>query len=145
MRLYLKPRKPIADSLAPYVAIVRLDGRQRNGQAATLKNNRVEAMVKEAGDYEIVIDKIPPRITSTIKNGDRINEREPLSFVITDETTSVKKAEAYVDEQWLRLVQQGNRFYYELDSYFPSGKHTLRITATDENNNTATRDFILEN
>lgn len=144
MRLYLKPRIPIPDSLSPYICVVRIDGRQRYGQSANLVNNRVEALVKEAGDYEIAIDKTPPRIASTIRNGDRINEREPLSFVITDETTSVKKAEAYVDGQWLRLVQQGNRFYYELDSYFPSGKHTLRITATDENNNTATQNFILE-
>jgi hypothetical protein len=123
---------------------VRIDGRQRHGQLANWANNRVEAIVNEAGDYEIAIDKTPPRIASTIKNGDRINEREPLSFVITDETTSVKKAEAYVDGQWLRLVQQGNRFYYELDTYFPPGKHTLRITAADENNNMASQNFILE-
>lgn len=144
MRLYLKPRKPIPDSLSQYICVVRIDGRQRHGQLANWANNRVEAIVKEAGDYEIAIDKTPPRIASTIKNGDRINEREPLSFVITDETTSVKKAEAYVDGQWLRLVQQGNRFYYELDTYFPPGKHTLRITAADENNNMASQNFILE-
>jgi murein DD-endopeptidase MepM/ murein hydrolase activator NlpD len=144
MRLYLKPRKPIPDSLSQYICVVRIDGRQRHGQLANWANNRVEAIVKEAGDYEIAVDKTPPRIASTIKNGDRINEREPLSFVITDETTSVKKAEAYVDGQWLRLVQQGNRFYYELDTYFPPGKHTLRITAADENNNMASQNFILE-
>jgi murein DD-endopeptidase MepM/ murein hydrolase activator NlpD len=144
MRLYLKPRNPISDSLSQYISVVRIDGRQRNGQAATLINNRVEAIVKEAGEYEIAIDKTPPLIASTIKNGDRISERQPLNFVITDNITTVKKAEAYLDNQWLRLVQQGNRFYYEPDSYFPSGKHTLRIIATDENNNTATRDFILE-
>lgn len=144
MRLYLKPRKPIPDSLSQYICLVRIDGQQRHGQLANWENNRVEAIVKEAGEYEITIDKTPPRIASTIKNGDRINEREPLNFVITDETTSVKKAEAYVDGQWLRLVQQGNRFYYELDTYFPPGKHTLRITAADENNNMASQNFILE-
>jgi hypothetical protein len=143
MQLSLKPRFQLPDSLSRYAALVRIDGQQRTGRPAYLLENRVSSYVKEAGDYEIVIDSIPPRITSTIKNGDRINERQPLSFVITDETTSVFKAEAYVEGQWLRLVQQGNRFYYEPDAYFPLGKHTLRITATDENNNTASREFIL--
>lgn len=143
MQLTLKPRFQLPDSLSKYVALVRIDGNQRTGRPANVIGNRVSTLVKEVGDYEIAIDTIPPRITSTIKNGDRINERQPLSFVITDETTSVFKADAYVDGQWLRLVQQGNRFYYEPDTYFPSGKHTLRVTATDENNNTTSREFNL--
>lgn len=144
MRVTLMPRMPIPDSLARFVTLVRIEGKQRNGQAASLINKQVVATVKEAGEYDIVIDQTPPRITSTIKNGDRIIENQPLSFVIVDETTSVSRAEAYVDGAWLRLVQQGNRYYYEPDAHFPAGKHTLRISASDENNNISTREFILE-
>ena len=144
MRLTLKCLNKIPDSLAPFVAIVRQDGKTRNGQMALYKDQYIFSKVKEGGEYEIVLDKTPPIITSVIKNGDRLNPLQPLSFVVIDETTSVTGVELTVDGQWLRLAQQGNRYWYEPDSYFPNGKHVLRITAFDENNNKQSKEFILE-
>lgn len=144
MRLQLKTVSPIPDSLVPYVALVRYDEQNRSGQMAVYKDQRVSAKSKEGGEFEIVFDKTPPRITSTIKNGDRVNDKQPISFVVFDETTSVAGIEATVDGQWVRLAQQGNRYWYEPDAYFPPGKHVLRISAFDENNNKQSKEFILE-
>jgi hypothetical protein len=54
---------------------------------------------------------------------------------VKDETTTVKKVEAFVDGQWLRVVQKGDLFYYEIDNHFPLGSHVLTVMAYDENNN----------
>lgn len=132
------PKSTIPISLKDKIAVVRYPyGTEtaKKGIAATLINGKVKATIWEFGKYEIVIDQKAPIVTSTIKNNDVVTKLSSLNFVTKDETTSVKKVEAFVDGQWLRMVQKGNHYYYEMDDHFPLGTHQLTVSAYDENNN----------
>lgn len=132
------PKSTIPLSLKDKIAVVRYpygNETAKKGMAATLINGKVKATIGEFGNYKIVIDQKAPTILSTIKNNSMIGHLKQLNFVVKDETTSVKKVEAFVDGQWLRIVQKGDHFYYEMDNHFPLGSHELIVSAYDENNN----------
>jgi hypothetical protein len=144
--LKLKPKTTIPLELKNNVALVFYPtekGQKRVGKAALLLDQKVSTSIREFGAYEIVIDQQPPRITSAIKDNDNISKLQRLTFAITEETTSVKKFVAEVNGRWLMLKKKGDNYYYDIDEYFPKGTHTLKISATDENNNTSERIFKL--
>lgn len=116
----------------------------KSATAAVLKNNRVEAEVKSFGNYEIMIDQKPPLIKTNIKDNQDVSKQKFLSFVVTEETTTLKNCDLYLNNQWLRLVQKGNTFTYEIDDYFPKGIQTITLIATDENNNKAIKTLTLK-
>lgn len=145
--LQLKPKKEIPALYKSKVALVlskKANGvLAKKGIAANMVNGQVVASVREFGTYEISIDQAPPVITSRLQDKMNISKEKVLYFTIKDAITSVKKCTATVDGQWVRLVQKGSTYYYEIDKYFPVGSHQLKITATDENNNTSEKYYTL--
>ncbi len=144
--LKLKPTKVLTNQEREKVAVVRYPfGKEtvKKGKATTWKNGFAVVKVREFGDYELVLDQKSPTITSTLKNGDKVSDKQRLTFVIKEETTSVSKVTAMLDGKWLRLIQRGDKFYYDVDSYFPKGQHTLIVQAIDENNNQSKLTFVL--
>lgn len=138
--LNLKTKKAIPESLQSKVAVVRYpfgSETQKKGKAASVNRQVVTASVRDFGTYEVVIDTKPPQISTSLKNGASINKLKTLSFIIKDDVTSVAKCQLFVDGNWLRVVQKGDVFYYELDAHFPKGKHEVQLKAFDENNNCA--------
>jgi hypothetical protein len=144
--LKLKPKRPIPDSLHDKIALKRLpDGKEKegDGQAAHVERDWVVSKVRSLGNYEIVIDRQAPTVKTRIQNNNQITNLQRLTFAATDETTAVKYFKADVDGQWLRMVQKGDLFYYEMDDHFPMGTHTLNIKVSDENDNVYTQKFQL--
>lgn len=145
-KLYLQPKLAIPNSLKDKIAVVRLPyGNEtlKKGKAAQLEKGKVVTTVRDFGNYQIMIDQTPPDIKTTIKNDTQIGNLKKLVFTIKEETTSVEKCVAEVDGQWLRLVQKGNTYAYEIDEHFPAGKHQFTISAFDENKNKKTLTFAL--
>ncbi len=145
-KLYLQPKLAIPNTLKDNIAVVRLPygtETSKKGKAAIIEKGKVMTQVREFGDYQIVIDQTAPDIKTNLKNGQQISNMKTLVFTIKEETTSVEKCIAEVDGQWLRLVQKGNTYTYEMDEHFPVGKHQFTITAFDENKNKKTLTFAL--
>jgi hypothetical protein len=142
--LQLQPSQRIPLSLQNKLVIQHQSyGRSKSpwAKAASYQNGRVQATVREFGAYKILPDTIAPSIRTSFRDGDIITHCDYIDFEIKDELSSVKQCTLLVDEQWLRLVQKGDVFYYELDSYFPAGTHRVVIKAIDENDNVASRTF----
>ena len=144
--LKLKPSSAIAAADRDKMAMVRFPyGKEthKKGKAAKWKDGFAVAQVRDFGDYELVLDRKAPVITSTIKSADKVTAVKRLNFTVKEETTTVAKVTATLDGKWLRLVQRGDIYYYEMDSHFPTGTHTLVIQAVDENNNQSTLNLTL--
>lgn len=144
--IFFTPKTTIPISLKDKIAVVRYpygSDTKKKGKSAELVNGKVKATIRDFGNYEIIVDQKAPIVTSTIKNNDVITKLSRLNFVVKEETTSVKKVEAFVDGQWLRIVQKGDNFYYEMDDHFPLGTHQLTVSAFDENNNVQKINYTL--
>jgi len=136
--LYLKPSQPVLPALQSKMVFSRRIHKKpstKKGIAAIPDKDLLKATVRDFGIYEIMVDTTAPVITTLLKDGMDISKWKRLNFVVKESMTTVQKCEAYVDDHWLRFVQKGDTWYYEIDDYFPMGSHTFTVKAWDENNN----------
>lgn len=142
----LKPKTTIPASLAGKVAVVRYPygkDTDKKGKAAKLEGAWVVANVRDFGTYEIVIDQTVPSLTCNITNNGKLSTNK-IVCTSKDETTSVEKFIGKIDGQWVRFVQKGNSFTYEVDEHCKAGKHQLEINSIDENGNTKVSSIAFE-
>ncbi len=142
----LKPKTTIPASLAGKVAVVRYPygkDTDKKGKSAKLEGAWVVANVRDFGTYEIVIDQTVPSLTCNITNNGKLSTNK-IVCTSKDETTSVEKFIGKIDGQWVRFVQKGNSFTYEVDEHCKAGKHQLEINSIDENGNTKVSSIAFE-
>ncbi len=143
----VKAKQAIPDNLKSKIALVKYPyGKETNkkGVAAEVEDIWVTAKVREFGDYEIVLDQTAPKIITSVKANDDVTKLKRISFTVKEETTNVQLFRGEVDGKWVRFVQKGDVFYYELDEHFPAGVHTLIVKAYDENGNKAELSVLLK-
>jgi murein DD-endopeptidase MepM/ murein hydrolase activator NlpD len=139
--LKLKPKMAIAPNLASKVALVRYPygkDTDKKGVAGKLVNGWAVASVRDFGTYEVVVDQTPPVVTCAVLNGATVKGKY-ITCSAKDETTSVKSFVGTIDNQWVRFVQKGKNYTYEIDKYCGPGNHVLQLTVSDENNNIKTQ------
>ena len=140
--LYIKPNKPIPFDKRSKVAMIYWDGKKEDGRAAVDGGEGwYKASVRDFGTWYLVPDTEPPVIKAVQKDGSNLAKAPRVSFIIKDETTSVKKFRAELDGKWICMEQHGDNFFYEFDEHCSKGKHEIVVTASDENDNQQTLRF----
>ncbi len=134
--LGIKPNRAIPFTLKDKIALVYNDGKDESGKAATLENGWYKASVRNFGEYWLVADTVAPVIKSAQKEGAVLSKAKRISFTIKDDVTGVRQYRGELDGNWICVEQHGSQYFYTFDEHCPKGKHTLILTATDENGNT---------
>ena len=142
----IKPNIPINAILQPKIVMLRTIKNITDGFATnTDSSGFYYTQQREFGSYKLAIDTTAPTIkangfanNTTIKNG-------VLRFIIKDNFTAIKKADAYLDNVWILLAYKGDNYYYKADEYLTPGTHTLKIVATDQVDNVATQIYTIKN
>jgi hypothetical protein len=109
----------------------------QDAAAAQYEHGWAKAEVRTFGNYYVAVDTVPPVIKSLQKTT-VLTKAKSIRFTVTDNLTSVQSFRAELDGKWLRFVRSGNTYTYIFDGHCTTGKHSLDITATDENNNKRT-------
>jgi hypothetical protein len=136
--LYIKPNKPVPFELRDKLAMIYSDGNDENGRAAKYDTERwYTAKVRNFGTYRLVADTVAPTIKN-LQQGNDLSKAKSMSFTATDNITSVKEFRAELDGKWLCFEQRGSTYFYIFDEHCSKGKHTLVVTAKDENDNIRT-------
>lgn len=112
----------------------------QDAAAATFENGWARANIRTFGNYYVALDTVAPAIKPLQKAGN-LSKAKKISFKVTDNLTSVQQFKAELDGQWLRFVRVGNVFTYSFDEHCSKGKHSLVISASDENNNSRNYTF----
>lgn len=133
--LSVKPDKPVPFALTGKVVLLCDEGSSVSGRAAVLKDGWYSARVRSLGNYRLVTDTAAPLIQPLQKNGSVVTGKKEIRFRVTDNRSSVKEFRGMLNGQWLCFEQHGSYWFYRFDSYCPKGKHTLQLSATDENGN----------
>jgi len=141
MQLSIKPDKPVPFDQRDKVVMMYTDGKEKSGDAATGEMGWYKAAERNFGTYWLDVDTTAPVIKSMQKDGAALSKAKLISFTIKDNMTSVKKFKGMLDGKWVCIEQHSDLFFYTFDEHCPKGKHKLVITATDENNNTATSTY----
>lgn len=101
---------------------------------AEFENGWYKASFREFGNFQLMVDTIPPKITAIgFKEGMNAAKLNRLAFVIIDNTEEIKKFTATLDGTWLRFSNdKGRTFIYTFDELCAAGEHELKITAEDQ-------------
>jgi hypothetical protein len=146
IKIGIQATTDISQNLQNKVVLLQNIKNQTEGFAATLdKDGYYYSEVKSFGNYSLAIDTTAPNINATnlINNG-TIKAGTLYSFVIKDNYSAIKNAEAYLDDTWLLLGYKGANFYWRANEPISPGMHTLKIIATDAVGNTSTKIFTVK-
>lgn len=119
-------------------------GAKSNFAKAEPMGNWYRASFRDFGNYQLLIDTIPPRIVPVgFTNGMKVSQLKRIVFVVTDETEELENFSAILDgHQWLRFSNdKGRSFIYNMDEHCPPGEHTLNIHVEDAVGNVAEKTF----
>ena len=112
----------------------RFYGGKKDYKKAVGKNGWFTASFREFGNFQLLIDSVPPVVRPLgFVNGMNASRLSRLLFVVTDDTEELGKFTAMLDGQWLRFSNdKGRNFIYKFDENCPPGPHELVITAEDQ-------------
>jgi len=106
------------------------------------KEDRLYTLSKTLGDYTIALDTIKPKITPlNFKNDQLLTKYRYLKFRVSDNLSGVKSYRGEIDGKWILLefdAKKGLLTYDFNDTSLIGTKHTLKVTAIDNVNNTNT-------
>ena len=98
---------------------------------------------REFGQFQLMIDTIPPVITPAgFVNGMNCSKLKSIRFTVVDNTEEIKNFIATLDGNWLRFSNdKGRIFVYEFDEYCAPGDHNLKITVEDQVGNITVKEY----
>ena len=106
------------------------------------KEDRLYTLSKILGDYVIALDTINPVIIPiNFKNDQLLNQYRFLTFKITDDLSGIRSYRGEIDGKWILLeydAKKGRLTFDFNDIRLDGTKHSLKITAIDNVNNTNT-------
>ncbi len=120
-------------TLKDKVVMVRQWNGRKDFVKAVYENGWYKGSFREFGNFQLMIDTIPPVITPIkFRNGMKVSKLTRLAFVIADNTGQLKDLSATLDGNWLRFINdRGKTFVYTFDENCPPGEHELILTAED--------------
>jgi hypothetical protein len=116
------------------IVMYRFSGSKTDYRKAVGQNGWYKAAFREFGNFQLMIDSVPPVIRPLgFVNGMNASRLSRLLFVVTDNTEELKSFTALLDGRWLRFSNdKGRNFIYKFDEHCPPGPHELLITAEDQ-------------
>ncbi len=101
---------------------------------ASLENNRYKAAFRDFGNYQLILDTMPPVVVplSGFRDGINASRLKRIAFAVTDNTEELASFTALLDGKWLRFSNdKGKVFIYDFDEYCSAGEHELKIIVKD--------------
>ncbi|MEX0635771.1 MAG: hypothetical protein WD135_03315, partial [Ferruginibacter sp.] len=125
------------------VVMYRFYGGKKDYKKASYQNGWYKASFREFGNYQLLIDSIPPSI-STVGFTNHMNTAKlsKLLFVVKDDTEEIGSFTATLNGKWIRFSNdKGRNFIYQFDEHCGPGLHELVLTVKDQVGNTTIKTY----
>ena len=121
-------------SYVSLMAVLMLAACKQDFKKASLENNRYKAAFRDFGNYQLILDTMPPVVVplSGFRDGINASRLKRIAFAVTDNTEELASFTALLDGKWLRFSNdKGKVFIYDFDEYCSAGEHELKIIVKD--------------
>jgi hypothetical protein len=139
----LRSTMVIPDTLKDKIVMQRLWGSKTEVVKPKQEGEWFTAQFRDLGNFQLIIDNIPPAITAFgIRENADLSRTPQIIFAVKDNHEKIKNFRAELDGKWLRFTNdKGRSFIYKFDEMCPPGDHELKIRVQDEAENTTTKVF----
>ncbi len=104
------------------------------------KDGALNASIRSFGDFVVLIDTLPPEISSVnIASGNIKSDRKTVKVKIKDDLSGIKKFRATLNASWLLMEYDAKNslLTYNIDDRLKKGPNTFVIELTDQRDNKA--------
>jgi len=134
----------LSDSLREKVVIVSIDNRKRfYAQGGEWKNNFLTTKVKFFGDFTVMIDTVPPKVSPfNIYPNKNMGKNTEIMVKIADNLSGIKKYRATIDGKWVIMAYEAKKaiLFYTFRN-LPKGNHLFKIEVSDAVGNSTTTEI----
>lgn len=123
------------------IAIINSNG-TTSSLGGTFKNGWVESSTGTFGNFTIIADTVPPKISATFKEGSNLAGRAYIRFTVTDDISGIYEYRVVIDDKWILTAYdpKNRRLETELksDKISRGKRHKIVLTVSDRKGNTNT-------
>jgi hypothetical protein len=131
----IRANYPLSDTSR--VIMKRFSGSKQDYKKAVYENGWYKASFREFGNFQLMIDSIPPNVMPIgFNDGMNMQKAGRIKFAVIDNTEDLKKFTGLLDGNWILFSNdKGRNFIYEFDEHCGQGTHELVIIAEDKAGN----------
>jgi hypothetical protein len=110
------------------------------------EDGKLNARIRSFGDYVVLIDTVPPEISSVnIASGIIKPDRKTVKVRISDRDSGISKYKAILNGEWLLMEYDAKNdlLIYYIDERLKKGENDLRIEVTDGKGNVKVYEKLL--
>lgn len=146
--LYIKPDKPINDSLLKKACIVHKN-KYNNWYSigGEVKGVFLFSTIKYLGDYSIKLDTLPPTVNSiNVANNRHYKAGDVLRFKIYDDFSGIKNFNGTINGKWVlfEYEHKKNELFCKITERMPAGKVLLSLEVIDSKENIKTLNYTIQ-
>lgn len=122
----------------------KLPGRgAQNAVAAKFDQGFAVVDISNFGNYQVAIDTVPPSIKLSTSNNLKVGQS--LRIQVEESMTYISHFAAYLEDgTWLNMRRVKNEFIFSIPDSWKKSEQTIKIWASDANNNTSQQDFKIQ-
>lgn len=127
------------------VVVVSVKGSKYSACTTRREGDAYRAKVKEFGAYALMADDAAPVVKPVnFKEGKSVVRLSALRIKITDDLSGLQRYACYVDGKWELAEYDGKTASLYLPvSLIPSGRHSIKVAASDAVGNTAEKEWSI--
>ena len=116
-----------------HIIMKRFAGTKDDYKKAVYENGWYKASFREFGNYQLILDRIPPIIKPIgFRNGMNAARLSRIAFAVSDNMEEITSFNAFLDGSWLCFSNdKGKVFAYNFDEHCSKGGHELKVIAED--------------
>ena len=132
----LKASKFVSEEDASRIVMERSWGRKKEVVKTNREGEWFVAKFREFGNFQLLLDKVPPQMSTGLKDHANLSGASRIIFIVTDNNHSINNFRAELNRKWLRFTNdKGRVFIYTFDEMCRAGENELRVRVDDEAGN----------
>jgi hypothetical protein len=137
----------LPEAMRSKALLARVDNKNElKASGGAWENNFIHALIREFGDYIVVIDTVQPQITPmNIHSGKSLLAQQNIQVKISDALSGISRYTATLNGEWILMEydEKNDLLIYGFDRMLKEGENLFKIEVWDKKENVAVYEALL--
>jgi hypothetical protein len=137
----IRSQIPASDPLREKIVMQLTSNRKKVATKGAWDGDWMTAKFWDLGQVRLLVDTIPPTLTTGMRNGANLGKSKAIVFTARDNAGEIKSFRAELDGKWLMFRRKSYSFIHDFDERTTRGKHELKVRVEDVAGNITERTY----